>query len=127
MVINQNDSSPNTIDAYVADAAQLPIKNVTTSPAAGAPPAYGSAPPAAPPAAAPPSSPTPGFGFGGGAPPATATTTFQPPPAVATVTSPSSTVSAAPAVFTGAAAPGFVPQSSTGIAGLLFGVLLALW
>ncbi len=127
MVINQNDTSPKTIEAYIAAAAALPVANVTAPPpAAGAPPpAYGGgAPPPAAPAAT--SSTPPPFGFGG-SPPAAASTSssFVPPPAVATITP--SSVGVAPATFTGAAVHGYVPQSSTGVVGLVLGALLALW
>lgn len=114
MVINQNDSSPNTIDAYIANAAKLPLVNVTAPPSSSAPPA-----------AAPPASSPPPFGFGG-APPASSSTSFAAPP-VQTVAPPSSSAVVAPATFTGAAVPGYVPQSSTGVVGLVLGALLALW
>ncbi|KIW70065.1 hypothetical protein PV04_02375 [Phialophora macrospora] len=116
MVINQNDSSPNTIDAYIANAAKLPL-----APAPPAPPASSSAPP---PPEPPASSPPP---FGAPPPAETASSSFAPPPAVATVTPPASSVAVAPATFTGAAVPGSVPQSSVGVAGVVLGALLALW
>ncbi|KIW31154.1 uncharacterized protein PV07_02824 [Cladophialophora immunda] len=124
MVINQNDSSPNTIDAYIANAAKIPLVNVTTPPPSGSapPPAYGGPPPSessAPPAA-PPAEST--FAFGG-APPASS----SPVAPAQTVAPPSSSAVVAPATFTGAAVPGFVPQSSTGVVGLALGALLALW
>ena len=145
MVINQNDTSPKTIDAYIAAAAQLPLVNVTAPPTGSAapPPAYNSPPPSETSSAAfggfgggaPPPSETSSAafgGFGGGAPPAaeSSSSVFAPPPAVATVTPPSNSVGVAPATFTGAAVPGFVPQSSTGLVGLVslvLGALLALW
>ncbi|ETI19681.1 hypothetical protein G647_08694 [Cladophialophora carrionii CBS 160.54] len=118
MVINQNDSSPNTIEAYISKAAQLPIASTPPPPPSSA----------APPVEAPPASSPPPPAFGGGAPPpAETSSSVAPPPAVATVTPPSSPAAVAPATFTGAAVPGFVPQSSTGVAGLVLGALLALW
>ncbi|KIW85049.1 hypothetical protein Z517_00437 [Fonsecaea pedrosoi CBS 271.37] len=119
MVINQNDSSPNTIDAYIANAAKLPLVNVTAPPAppAGSPPP----PPAAPPASPPPAESS--FAFG--APPPESSPVA--PPAQTIAPPPSSSAVVAPAVFTGAAVPGFVPQSSTGVVGIALGALLALW
>ncbi|EXJ66270.1 uncharacterized protein A1O5_10422 [Cladophialophora psammophila CBS 110553] len=117
MVINQNDSSPNTIDAYIANAAKLPLVNATMPPpSGGSPPAYGSPPPSG---SMPPAEST--FAFGG-APPASSPVAPQ-----QTVAPPSSSAVVAPATFTGAAVPGFVPQSSTGVVGLALGALLALW
>ena len=104
MVINQNDTSPNTIDAYIANAMKLPLASAPAAPSMTA------APPAA-------SSPPP-FGAGG-------SSSFAPPPAVATVTS--TPVGVAPATFTGAAVHASVPQLSTGVAGVVLGALLALW
>ncbi|EXJ61760.1 hypothetical protein A1O7_02190 [Cladophialophora yegresii CBS 114405] len=133
MVINQNDSSPNTIEAYISKAAQLPVASTpppppsSAAPPVQAPPASSAAPPPPPP---PPPESSPTFVFGGGAPPPAETASSvaaPPPPAVATVTPPSSPAVVAPATFTGAAVPGYVPQSSTGVAGLVLGALLALW
>jgi len=112
MVINENATSGKTIEAYISAAAQLPLVSVAAAPPASAPPA-----------AAPPASSPPPFGFGGGS---STSTAFAPPPAVATV-APSSSVPVAPATFTGAAVHGYVPQSSTGVVGLILGALLALW
>ncbi|EXJ90051.1 hypothetical protein A1O3_03119 [Capronia epimyces CBS 606.96] len=116
MVINQNSSGPNTIDKYIANAAQLPIVNVTAPPPATssvvAPP-----PPPAPPAA------TDTFTFGSGA----ATSSAVQAPPVETVAPPStSTTAVAPATFTGAAVSLPVRHASSA-AGLVLGALLALW
>jgi hypothetical protein len=115
MVINQNSSSPNTIEAYIANAAKIPLVNVTTPPATSA---------------APPAAGTGSFTFGGGGGGGgfgTSTVAASQPPAVQTV-APASTSSTVvqPATFTGAAVPGFtIPETS--MVGFLLGALLALW
>jgi hypothetical protein len=113
MVINQNDSSPNTIDAYISKAMQLPL--VSTPPP---PPAGSSAPPPPPP---PPPSETTPPPFGAPPPPPA-----NSPPPVQTVAPASTTAAPAPAVFTGAAVPASVPQLSTGVLGLIFGAVVAM-
>ncbi|KAJ9621390.1 uncharacterized protein PV06_04799 [Exophiala oligosperma] len=109
MVINQNSSTPNTIDAYIANAAKLPLADTPPAPPASAPP--------------PPAANTVTFG---GSPPPANTAPAPPPPAPAAesaATPPSSSVPAAPAVFTGAAVR--AREASAGM--LVLGALVAAW
>lgn len=118
MVINQNSSGPNTIDKYIENAAKLPLTD--TPPA---PPASSVVAPPPPPAATQSVANT--VTFGGSPPPgATAPAPPPPPPAAETIATPaSSSVPAAPAVFTGAAVR--AREASAGL--LVLGALVAAW
>ncbi|KIX07307.1 uncharacterized protein Z518_01960 [Rhinocladiella mackenziei CBS 650.93] len=138
MVINQNDSSPNTIDAYIANAAKLPLVDVPTPPATSSVETVSSE-----------TYTFGGGGFGSGyassvyssyssyssytssvvesvAETTAESSTVASAPPVETVAPPStSTAAVQPATFTGAAAPGYrVPES---VVGVVLGALLALW
>jgi len=117
MVINQNNSSPNTIEAYIANAAKIPLVNVTTPPAASAPP---------PPPAGSPAAQTGSFSFGGGGGGGFGSTAAAPPPAETAAPASTSTTAVQPSTFTGAAVPGFTAPD-TSMVGLLVGALLAMW
>ncbi|KAK5442017.1 hypothetical protein LTS15_011064 [Exophiala xenobiotica] len=120
MVINQNSSSPNTIDKYIQNAMALAL-----TPTAAAPPAATSSVFVPPPAATATVANT--FTFGG-SPPAASTETpvasaAAPPPVESIAVPPSSSVAVAPATFTGAAVK--AREASAGL--LVLGALVAAW
>ena len=120
MVINQNSSSPNTIEKYIQNAMALALTPTASSPSTAQTSTVVAAPP--PPAAT--------VAFGGGAttaPPAAASNI--PPVAASSFSQQTTAAPAAPAVFTGAAVPQLqAREAQAGLgAGLVIGALLAVW
>ncbi|EXJ95078.1 hypothetical protein A1O1_00196 [Capronia coronata CBS 617.96] len=122
MVINQNSSSPNTIDKYIANAMQLPLANATA-----APPVSSSS--VASISIAPPPAPTESFTFGGAPGAVSSSSIVQAPPPAETIATPAATTTAAaqPATFTGAAVARLQAGDISSVAGLVVGAVLALW
>ncbi|KAG9776555.1 hypothetical protein KCU88_g4818, partial [Aureobasidium melanogenum] len=115
MVINQNSSSPNTIDKYIENAAKLPQVSAAAPPASSATTAAAASTPAASDSAT--------FGVGT----SETTSAVQAPPAQ-TVGSASTTTSAVgPATFLGAADSLVRAGNASPVVGLVVGALLALW
>lgn len=123
MVINQNSSSPNTIEKYIQNAMALAL----TPTAATQGTAQTSTVAAASVATA---ATTATVAFGGGATTtAAAQATTETAVAASSFSQQTTTAAAAPAVFTGAAVPQFqAREAQAGLgAGLVIGALLAVW